>query len=499
MKKNINLNKVGFSLVELLGIIFIISLVGSIAIYSVVSIINNSKEKSYKMVVDNVEKAAENYVVEKNTFWIDNGEGEYYYQCISVQNLIDMGYFKNDLLNSNISNNRKIVAEDRVLVKKTKDSKAIASSELLLDNTYDSWCNYVPEEELPENNVEGNIIFKVVSSERFSKDVEIKYSLSNVSNDMLSDYTYHYELLDKNKKESNNFTSSEEVVNITVNESVKIHAEIRNGSVVIFEDIYVVNIEGVGDIESPILKIEPFGNIVNMSNDKKITIKAIDEDSGLKLGDHTINYLFTTEEINSCNALIADSNVMSINMTVEKGEEHEDTVTISIPDYALKTPSDLNLYACSKNLSDQAGNLYQGIVKDSLKVYDLEKTTSTALFYLPSVLSCEEDTCSLGSGGNFLANGVSLKADTNFYYLWSQPMNLFKMYSSDWPFVGAYVALDDVKNLFQNAGDELYNEALNSAEVIFDDGTGTKYVFGYIPLENRMGATKTCLTTIPCN
>lgn len=56
-------------------------------------IIDNAKEESYQVTINNIEKNAGNYVLEDNTLipWINGDGGNYQYQCVTVQNLIDDG------------------------------------------------------------------------------------------------------------------------------------------------------------------------------------------------------------------------------------------------------------------------------------------------------------------------------------------------------------------------------------------------------------------------
>ena len=582
-KKSKSLNE-GFTMVELLVGVCIIALIVTIAGYSVISIINNSNENQYKINSSNVKKAAESYILETGTAWVENGEGNHY-QCVTVQKLIDMGFFNKDLIGSNISKDRKISTTDKVLVLRDKVSKNIISSEILL-NSNNEVCNYVIEENAPEiiadGNIEivgpstsvgsaqitvkyeldvvndnlsnyqysyqvvgkgneiksnfnatakevtvnindtatikawlkkgntvikeesmtfkvvnGNIVFEGPSTSVGSAQIKIKYNLIG-ENDNLSNYQYSYQVVGKGNEIKSNFNATAKEVTVNIDDTATIKAWIKKGDTVIKEASSTFTVEEeVGDNIKPRLEIVPFLEYISLdSNDKTINIKAYDNESGLKVGTHTINYIFTTETIKSCDDLVSNGSSASVNFSVNSSNIlSTHSATITVPNRKLTTPGNLKLYVCSKTLVDNDGNKYDGIINDELKVYDLEKTISTALFYLPSVLSCSGDSCSLGSDLNFFANGVSLGSGIKFYYLWSQPMNLFSMGGvMDWPFVGAYVKFDDLKKVSGFTNGSSYNEAVNSAEVIFDDGTGTKYVFGYIPLSN-MGM---CLTTIPC-
>ena len=95
-----NNNRGGFTLVELLATLAVLSVVITIVIYTTVSVIKNAKEKSYLFTMNNIVNNAYNYVLEKldNAIWIN--KDNYQYQCVSVANLVESGYFKNDISRS---------------------------------------------------------------------------------------------------------------------------------------------------------------------------------------------------------------------------------------------------------------------------------------------------------------------------------------------------------------------------------------------------------------
>ena len=99
-------NNKGFTFVELLSIIAILAIVITIVITISLNVVNSSKEKSYKVTINNVERDVSSYVMENNDIfsWRDYDD-IVEYQCITVQHLIDKGYFSNDILNSYVSDN----------------------------------------------------------------------------------------------------------------------------------------------------------------------------------------------------------------------------------------------------------------------------------------------------------------------------------------------------------------------------------------------------------
>ena len=63
MKK---INNKGFTLVELLAVLAILSIVITIVITVSMNVVNSSKEKSYKVTINNIENEAGNYVLENS-------------------------------------------------------------------------------------------------------------------------------------------------------------------------------------------------------------------------------------------------------------------------------------------------------------------------------------------------------------------------------------------------------------------------------------------------
>lgn len=123
----------GFTLVELLATIAILSIVVSIGVGTVTGVVNKSNEKAYETAKNNVATAAKNYAVEKGTGWLNSdatnncvsGKSSCEYQCISVQDLIDSGYFNDDILKSNIAKDTKLTKSDAVYLERDKVSRTI--------------------------------------------------------------------------------------------------------------------------------------------------------------------------------------------------------------------------------------------------------------------------------------------------------------------------------------------------------------------------------------
>lgn len=80
-------------------VIAVLSFVISIAMYSVTNLIKNANEKTYATTKNEIEKAASNYLIENSNrlFFVplDNSiNNDKEYQCVTVQNLVDVGFFR---------------------------------------------------------------------------------------------------------------------------------------------------------------------------------------------------------------------------------------------------------------------------------------------------------------------------------------------------------------------------------------------------------------------
>ena len=126
----------GFTLIELLCIIAILSLIIGVVYSSSLNVINKAKEKNYKININNVEKAAVNYALEyiDSLLWINVNGNNYSYKCIFVQELIETGYLKNSLLDSEVANNRKLNLNDSIYIAIDNNKKVILQSDLVYDD-----------------------------------------------------------------------------------------------------------------------------------------------------------------------------------------------------------------------------------------------------------------------------------------------------------------------------------------------------------------------------
>ena len=134
------MNRKGFTLVELLGTIVIIGLVIAGSAFGIIKLIDESKSKGKNISIASIESAASGYAEEKNddeNYWQtmtrDDIKGEYF--CVTIGELQNKGFIKNDLdFDSISSDNKKITKSTYVGIK--KDAVLFTKSNpTLLDNT----------------------------------------------------------------------------------------------------------------------------------------------------------------------------------------------------------------------------------------------------------------------------------------------------------------------------------------------------------------------------
>ena len=186
------MKKKGFTLVELLATIVILGILIAIIIFVATGIIRRSKEKSYKVTINEIEKNTNNYLIENNNrlFFLTNNEKGYEYQCVTVENLVDYGYLGNDVINSNVSNDSKAALGDYIYIE--RDSKTKSVTKTLYTKTNPEYIDTCAK----AVNALGDIIF--ASSPSFNewskyKDVTITYRLRNLNDKRtLNDYNFNH-------------------------------------------------------------------------------------------------------------------------------------------------------------------------------------------------------------------------------------------------------------------------------------------------------------------
>ena len=185
-----------FTLVELLATIAILGLVVSITVFTGIRLIKNGKEKTYQTTKNNIEKYANNYLVENGDrlFYLSkNDKSDIEYQCVTLKNLIDTGYFDTKLLDSKVAEGISPKESDYVYIERDIRSKSIKKNVYIQssDNEYKKTCDGAVKAEM-------DIAFLIDTGDKDrvargyykTVDITIIYKLKNANN--INDYEYGY-------------------------------------------------------------------------------------------------------------------------------------------------------------------------------------------------------------------------------------------------------------------------------------------------------------------
>ena len=125
-----NLNKKGYTLIELLAVILIIGLVLGFSTYGIINAFNTSKNKSLTISINSIKESAETYATEKNddsSYWLDITDKENKYFCITIEELMNKGLLDKK---ANIES-KDFDIHSYVLVKKNKVTMVNSKAEIL--------------------------------------------------------------------------------------------------------------------------------------------------------------------------------------------------------------------------------------------------------------------------------------------------------------------------------------------------------------------------------
>ena len=124
------LNRKGYTLIELLAVILIISLIIALSIFGIIKAINSSKGKAATLSEKSIKEAAETYATEKNddnNYWLDITDKENKYFCITIEELMNKGLLDKK---ANIES-KDFDIHSYVLVKKNKVTMVNSKAEIL--------------------------------------------------------------------------------------------------------------------------------------------------------------------------------------------------------------------------------------------------------------------------------------------------------------------------------------------------------------------------------
>ena len=128
----------GFTLVELLAVIVVLAIVLIVAVPGVLSVINQSKQKSYDMQLEMIKEAGRLYVTErgKSITWKNDGTNKV--SAISLKQLQEKGYLEKKVIDPR---NKKEIKNVAVLVTKTTSSR-VTYQIVYLDDSGASYPSY---------------------------------------------------------------------------------------------------------------------------------------------------------------------------------------------------------------------------------------------------------------------------------------------------------------------------------------------------------------------
>jgi len=133
----VKLNRKGYTLIELLAVILIISLIIALSIFGIIKAINSSKEKAATLSEKSIKEAAETYATEKNddnNYWLDITDKENKYFCITIEELMNKGLLDKK---ANIES-KDFDIHSYVLVKKNKVTMVNSKAEILTKDKVNS-------------------------------------------------------------------------------------------------------------------------------------------------------------------------------------------------------------------------------------------------------------------------------------------------------------------------------------------------------------------------
>lgn len=111
------MNKKGFTLIELLMCLVLLGFVLGLGLYVTRDTLSTSLSTLTDVSINQIYDAAELYVTENGVSWINIDNKEY--TCLSVDNLVDMGYFDYDEVTSYNGN---IIKVERLSTSKVVNS-----------------------------------------------------------------------------------------------------------------------------------------------------------------------------------------------------------------------------------------------------------------------------------------------------------------------------------------------------------------------------------------
>ena len=262
MKKN---NKKGFTLIEVLSVIVIIAVIGSVSLVYYINTISNSKNNSSLLAVENIKKAAELYSKENlnEITWTpeyDNeGKKSGRYVCITVNDLINRGYFNDNFFDNELYKNNNFSINKNTLIEISQD-KFYSNTNVVIKNdnlsTFDCEIDKL-NEELSD--------FKISDYVAYTDSVSFKvYSTTNNNGSI-----FNYKYIDKDKNIVSDKCNNDvcNLYNLKDNSIYSIDLCMnRNNGGTICKKISMRS----ADFKSPVIEIN---NELKWANTKQVSIK----------------------------------------------------------------------------------------------------------------------------------------------------------------------------------------------------------------------------------
>ena len=338
-------NNHGFTLVELLAVIAILGIVVSITIFVGINAVNKAKEKSYKTTINNIERMAGTYLEENGDrlFYISKNDGSNIeYQCITIENLIDGGYFKNDVLNSQVSKDDKVKESDYVYLERNGITKSVVKNVYVLNGEDNGVCPSAVK-------AESDISFLVNPLEwSKTKEITITYKLKNANN--INDYGYEYSY------------SNDKIELISDDGNLKKVKVLDNGTLTgiikyLGEESYSKDLK--------IDKIDNIGPVISLGDNKSGYVREKAE-INLKVSDFGIgvdNNSFTKDDVI---VKVEDKEISQDNLTLTV--DNNGSVKLVVNNKVLD--GNVNVQIKAGGVLDKLGNSNDGVAFDTGIIFD---------------------------------------------------------------------------------------------------------------------------------
>ena len=206
-------NKKGFSLVEILVSIGLLALLGSVIAISLNRVFKDNNIKNYDEYVEKIKSSSMLYV--NNTVDIINDLNDSSFKIITIGNLIDNGYLKDNIINPNT--NKKIDKNEKIKVSYDSDHELIVeypynNSEIeaylytlnysaMYGDTTDNLC-YVGlnTRSLQLINLDGQKVKDLIPNQTIRAHMENGEECTNLTSEKIGTYKIRYNYIKKENK-----------------------------------------------------------------------------------------------------------------------------------------------------------------------------------------------------------------------------------------------------------------------------------------------------------